>query len=84
MADLTILTITLPPEIARDAQRTAREENRTLDDLVGEALRRYQTDRHWEKIRAYAEERNREHGYTEADVERLIHEERLKRRGEIS
>jgi len=34
-------TISLPPKLGREAERTAREENRTKSELVREALRMY-------------------------------------------
>lgn len=36
-----------------EAQALAKHENRTMSELVREALRRYQREREWEEIRSY-------------------------------
>ena len=36
------LTVSLPPAIKRDMERTAKKENRTLSELVRETWRHYQ------------------------------------------
>ena len=38
------LSVSLPPHQLRDMERTARKENRTMSDLVGELYRRYVSD----------------------------------------
>ena len=45
-----------------------------------EALERYVDDRESQKLFAYGEQRERELGFTEADIPRLIAEVRQKRR----
>jgi len=35
-------SITMPPEMAKQLERLARKENRTISELVREALRQYQ------------------------------------------
>ena len=38
----TTLSVTLPPEQFERAERLAKRENRTLSDVVGEALSKYE------------------------------------------
>ena len=38
----TTLSVTLPPEQFERAERLAERENRTIDDVVGEALSKYE------------------------------------------
>ena len=45
------LSVSLPQSQLRDMARTARKENRTMSDLVGELYRRYVSD---EARRAFA------------------------------
>src|SRR5690349_13000270 len=40
------LTVSLPPAIKRDMERTAKKENRTLSELVRETWRHYQLKQH--------------------------------------
>ena len=68
------LTVSLPPKLLRETERTAREENRTKSELVREALRFYIEERRWRKLQREITARAQAIGITsEEDVERLIH-----------
>jgi metal-responsive CopG/Arc/MetJ family transcriptional regulator len=41
---------TSPPTLVREAERTAKEENRTKSELVREALRLYLEEQRWRKL----------------------------------
>ena len=70
----------VPPSLLAEIQARAEEEHRELGELVREALERYVDDRESQKLFAYGEQRERELGFTEADIPRLIAEVRQKRR----
>ena len=64
--------------------RTAKKENRTMSELFREAFRVYhggRLDAIFDEIGKYAATRN-PNGYTEDDVERLVHEVRAAMRAE--
>src|SRR6266404_414004 len=42
MRNTKVYSITMPPEMAKQAERLARKENRTMSELMREALRRYE------------------------------------------
>jgi Arc/MetJ-type ribon-helix-helix transcriptional regulator len=42
MRTTKVYSITMPPDMARQAERLAKKENRTMSELMREALRRYQ------------------------------------------
>jgi hypothetical protein len=42
MRNSSVFSITLPPDLARQAERMAKKENRTMSELMREALRCYQ------------------------------------------
>lgn len=42
MRTTRVYSITMPPEMARQAERLAKKENRTMSELMREAFRRYQ------------------------------------------
>jgi Arc/MetJ-type ribon-helix-helix transcriptional regulator len=42
MRTTRVYSITMPPDLARQAERLAKKENRTMSELMREALRRYQ------------------------------------------
>ena len=74
------ISISLPPEMLKEAERVAKEEGRTKSELVREALRRYIRAREWEEITAYGRTKARELGIREEDVDRIIHEYRAEQR----
>jgi Arc/MetJ-type ribon-helix-helix transcriptional regulator len=81
MRTTKVLSITLPEPMLALAKERAKKENRTMSELVREALRRYEWTQWLEEIRPYAEERARAAGIlTEDDVDRVIHEARAERR----
>lgn len=66
-------TVSLPPGLVREAERTAREEDRTRSELVREALRAYIEERRWRKLQRDTAARAAVLGLcSEDDVERLV------------
>jgi CopG family transcriptional regulator / antitoxin EndoAI len=81
MRTTKVLSITLPEPMLALAKERAKKENRTMSELVREALRRYEWTEWLKEIRPYAEERAQAAGiFTEEDVDRVIHEARAERR----
>jgi predicted transcriptional regulator len=73
-----VYTISLPPELAKQAEAIARSESRTMSELFREGLRSLQRERIQRALleaAAYGATRNPE-GYTEEDVPRLVKEVR--------
>jgi CopG family transcriptional regulator/antitoxin EndoAI len=67
-------TISLPPKLVREAERTAKEEHRTKSELVREALRLYLEDQQWRKLQRKTALQAQALGIrTEEDVDRLVH-----------
>jgi CopG family transcriptional regulator/antitoxin EndoAI len=68
------LTVSLPPKLLREAERAAREENRTKSELVREALRFYIDERRFRKLQREISVRAQALGITsDEDVDRLVH-----------
>jgi len=66
-------TVSLPPNLVREAERTAKEEDRTKSELVREALRMYIEERHWRKLQRETAIRAQALGLQgEEDVVRLV------------
>ena len=69
-------TISLPPELAREAQELARAEGKTLSAVVQDALRTTRAARlhgEFRKIQGYWSQRAKEKGIlTERDLERYL------------
>lgn len=79
MRTTKIVSLSLPPELLRAAERIAKREGRTKSELFREALRRYISDERWRRLREYGLEQSQRLGVTEGDVERLVHEHRRER-----
>jgi metal-responsive CopG/Arc/MetJ family transcriptional regulator len=81
MRTTKVLSVTLPEAMLKEAKKRAKKENRTMSELVREALRRYEALQSLRELQAYGEERAREAGIlTEEDVDRVIHEYRAEKR----
>jgi len=69
-------TISLPPELAREAEETARAEGKTLSGVVQDALRAARVSRlrgELRSIQGYWSRRAKEKGLlTERDLERYL------------
>jgi CopG family transcriptional regulator/antitoxin EndoAI len=75
MRTTKVVSITLPPPLFDQAMALAKEENRTMSELMREALRRYQREREWEQITSYGTMAAQIAGVkTEEDVVKSIHE----------
>jgi CopG family transcriptional regulator / antitoxin EndoAI len=85
MRTTKVLSITLPEAMLVEAKKRAKKENRTMSELVREALRRYEDMQWLREMQTYGEERAVAAGIlTEEDVDRVIHEYRAERRAEKS
>ncbi|MBI2371288.1 MAG: ribbon-helix-helix protein, CopG family [Deltaproteobacteria bacterium] len=67
-----ILSLSLPPELLREAERVAKKEGRTKSELFREALRRYIQERRWAELRQYGALQARKLGIKETEVEQVI------------
>jgi predicted transcriptional regulator len=68
------LSVTLPPEMLARAEELAKKENRTMSELVREALRQYERQRWWDEMNAYGRKTAEAAGVrTEDDVVDAIH-----------
>jgi len=80
MRSTKIWNISLPPEMAKAAEQTAKAEARTRSELIREALRQYLWGRRWRALRQYGEQKSRAMGIREEDVDYMIHDARKAKR----
>jgi Arc/MetJ-type ribon-helix-helix transcriptional regulator len=76
MGDAVKKTISLPPDLAEDVERIAREEGKSLSAVIQEALRAARRQRlrgEWKAAQGYWSGRAREKGLLkEEDLERFL------------
>lgn len=84
MRNTKVVSISLPAEMLEAAENMAKQENRTMSELVREALRVYQRERQaWQGIFAYGQANAKRLGIKdEEDVVRIIREYRQQQRKE--
>lgn len=63
-------------ELLREVQEAADAEQRGVDEVLTDAVRRYLDDRTWQRLVASAQHRAKAKGLTEDDVPRLVAEAR--------
>jgi hypothetical protein len=59
-----------------ELEKLARAQERTVDEVLGEAVDRYIKDKQWSALKVYGRAKSRELGLTAGDVPRLIAESR--------
>jgi CopG family transcriptional regulator / antitoxin EndoAI len=74
MRTTRILSLSIPPDLLREAERIAKQEGRTKSELFREALRHYVEERRWRTLQRYGAGRARRLGLMERDVDRAIQE----------
>jgi Arc/MetJ-type ribon-helix-helix transcriptional regulator len=80
MRTTKVVSISLPAEMLREAEALAKEENRTMSELVREALRAYRRKRQaWRELFRYGEGRPSA-AVSEAGAVRAVREVRQNRR----
>ncbi|MGH7236834.1 MAG: CopG family ribbon-helix-helix protein [Nitrospiraceae bacterium] len=67
------ITVSLPTDLLREAERVARQETRTRSELIRDALKQYLASRRWQRLRQWGTETAERLGLkTEDDLQRLL------------
>ena len=76
MAPRQIKSLTLPERLRIEIEKVAKAQARSVNDVLAEAVDRYVKDKQWASLKQYGQEKARESGIGEAEVDRLIAESR--------
>ncbi len=68
------ISISLPLPMCKFVEKLAKEESRTISELVREALRQYQSKTEWQKIRLWGSHLAKQKKLSPKDIENLIDE----------
>jgi metal-responsive CopG/Arc/MetJ family transcriptional regulator len=76
MRTAKVISLSLPPDMEKEVQKVAKEEHRTISELLREAFRQYLANRDLATIRKEGKKVAKRMKLTEADVERIVREGR--------
>jgi len=76
VAPREIKNLSLPERLRIEIEKVAKAQDRSVNDVLAEAVDRYIKDKQWASLKHYGREKAREHGIGEVDVDRLVAESR--------
>jgi hypothetical protein len=68
--------LSLPDGLQTEIEKVARAQERTVNEVLAEAVDRYIREKQWQSLKSYGRQKARERGIKERDVLRLIAESR--------
>jgi metal-responsive CopG/Arc/MetJ family transcriptional regulator len=74
-----LLSVSIPDDLADEAEALARASGKTKSEVVRDALRRHLRHEHFAELRRYGRERAEARGVGPEDVEALVDELRTAR-----
>jgi len=76
MKKSSVVSITMPKEMRKVTEDLARQENRTMSELIREALRQYTTYSQFKQLQRYGKAQAKKLGLKPSDVQRIMDEAR--------
>lgn len=68
--------LSLPDMLQAEIEKVARAQDRTVNEVLADAVDRYIREKQWQSLKSYGRQKARERGIKDADVLRLIAESR--------
>jgi predicted transcriptional regulator len=68
--------LSLPDGLQTEIEKVARAQERTVNEVLAEAVDCYIREKQWQGLKSYGRQKARERGIKEGDVLRLIEESR--------
>ncbi|MGA2144782.1 MAG: ribbon-helix-helix protein, CopG family [Bryobacteraceae bacterium] len=75
-------SVSLPEELLAGIRTAAEAEQRSVNEVLADAVQRYLEDRSWTRLLDYGAERAKALGVEESDIDRLIGESRSQNRNQ--
>jgi metal-responsive CopG/Arc/MetJ family transcriptional regulator len=76
MATRETKNLSLPERLLAEIEKVAVAQQRTVNEVLAEAVDRYVKDKQWTSLKSYGQQKARERGISDTDVESLIAESR--------
>jgi len=71
-----IVSISLPPDMTKEVQEMAKEERRSISEVLREAFRQYAANKILKEVRKEARQAAKRKGLKQEDVARMVREGR--------
>ena len=71
-----VVSISLPPDMTKEVQDMAKEERRSVSEVIREALRQYGATKDLKAIRKEVRKTIKKKGITSGEIDRIVHEGR--------
>jgi predicted transcriptional regulator len=68
--------LSLPDGLQTEIEKVARAQERTVNEVLAEAVDRYIREEQWQTLKSYGRQKARERGIKEGDMLRLVAESR--------
>ena len=68
--------LSLPDGLQAEIEKVARAQERTVNEVLAEAVDRYIREEQWQSLKSYGRQKARERGIKEGDMLRLVAESR--------
>jgi len=72
----TIISISLPPDMTKEVQAMAKEERRSVSEVIREAVRQYGANKDLKALRKEGRKAAKKMGLKPSDVARIVSEGR--------
>lgn len=76
MRQAKVVSISLPPDMQEEMNQIAKEERRSVSEVIREAFRQYLASRSLGVVRAKARKTAKKKGIRSKDVNAIVHESR--------
>lgn len=76
MATGQTANLSLPVGLQAEIEKVARAQERTVNEVLADAVDRYIREKQWQSLKSYGRQKARERGIKTRDVPRLIAESR--------
>jgi Arc/MetJ-type ribon-helix-helix transcriptional regulator len=76
MRTAKIISLSLPPEMEKEVQQIAKDERRSISEIMREAFRQYMTNRDLAAVRAEGKKIAKKKKLKPEDIERIVREGR--------
>ncbi|MBS1960393.1 MAG: CopG family transcriptional regulator [Bdellovibrionales bacterium] len=76
MRSSKVVSVSLPPDMTKEVQELAKEERRSVSEVIREAFRQYAANKALQDVRKSARKAAKAKGIKASDIDRIVQEGR--------